>query len=177
MKSRSLFSCVVFCSVISPVVDGATVNGTLGVTAVVGAGCSVDSSSVTAGVVNFGSLSFGSITSLGTSNVDSQTTGSGSGSIAMTCSGGTPFSISFDNGQHFAGGTRAMENAGSPGVLLTYTLYQNAARTIPWSNASPLSTTASGATDTFHVYGRIPGGQSGITSGNYSDTIQVVVSW
>lgn len=177
MKYRLLFSCVFFYSVISPIAYSATVNGTLGVTAVVGAGCSVNSSSVTGGVVNFGSLDFGSITAIGSSNVDAQTAGGGSGSIVMTCSGGTPFSISFDNGQHFAGGSRAMVNAGDPSVLLSYTLYQNAARTVPWTNASPLSTTASGASDTFHVYGRIPGGQSGITSGNYNDTIQVVVSW
>ncbi len=176
MKYRSLFSCVIF-SIISPVAYSATVNGTLGVTAVVGVGCSVSSSSVTAGVVNFGSLNFGNLATINAANVDAQTTGGGSGSIVMNCSTGTPFTISFDNGQHFTGGSRAMVNSTDPAVFLSYTLYQNAARTIPWTTASPLSTTASGATDTFNVYGRIPGGQSGVTSGTYNDTVQVVVSW
>lgn len=177
MKYRSLVSCVFLCSLISPAVYSATVNGTLSVTAVVGSGCSVNSSSVTGGVVNFGALNFGSITAINASNVDAQTTGGGSGSIVMNCSSGTPFSIAFDNGLHFSGGSRAMVNASDPAVLLSYTLYQNAARTVPWTSSSPLSTTASGGTETFNVYGRIPGGQSGVTSGNYSDTIQVVVSW
>lgn len=176
MKICWLFASAFFFFVTSSV-HAATVNGTLGVTAIVGSGCTVSNNNVTAGVVDFGALNFGSVTSINSQNIDAQTTGSGSGSIAMTCSGGTSFSISLDNGQHFAGGTRAMANAGDASILLTYSLYQNAARTLPWSNASPLSTTASGATDTFHVYGRIPGGQSGITSGTYNDTVQVVISW
>lgn len=155
----------------------ATVNGTLGVTAVIGSGCQVNNSNVTAGVVNFGSLNFGSINTINAQNVDAQTTGNGSGSIVMECSGGTSFSISLDNGQHFAGGTRAMANAGNASILLNYVLYQNAARTIPWTNASPLTTTATGSPDTFNVYGRIPGGQSGVTSGTYNDTVQVVITW
>lgn len=155
----------------------ATVNGTLGITAIIGSGCSVNNSNVTAGVVDFGALNFGSINAINNTNVDAQTTGNGSGSITMTCSGGTSFSIYLDNGLHFSGGTRSMANSGNPSVLLSYSLYQNAARTVPWTNASPLSTTATGASDTFHVYGRIPGGQSGVTSGTYNDTVQVVISW
>lgn len=171
----ALTSTIVF--LIASSSQAATVNGTLGVTAIIGAGCQVNNSNVTAGVVNFGSLNFGSINTINSQNVDAQTTGNGSGSIVMECSGGTSFSISLDNGQHFAGGTRAMANAGNASILLTYALYQNAARTIPWSNASPLTTTATGSPDTFNVYGRIPGGQSGITSGTYNDTVQVVITW
>lgn len=176
MKVCNLFAGVMFFFTTFSV-HAATVNGTLGITAVVGSGCTVDNNNVTAGVVDFGSLNFGNIASIGSQNVDAQTSGNGSGSIAMTCSGGTSFSIALDNGQHFAGGTRAMANSGNASILMNYSLYQNAARTLPWTNASPLATTATGATDTFHVYGRIPGGQAGVTSGTYNDTVQVVISW
>lgn len=166
-----------FISSLASLSHAATVNGTLGITAVVGSGCSVDNNNVTAGVVDFGSLNFGSINSLNNQNIDAQTTGNGSGSIVMTCSGGTSFTISLDNGLNFSGGNRAMANSADPSILLSYNLYQNAARTVPWTTASPLTTTASGGTDTFNVYGRIPGGQSGVTAGTYNDTVQVVISW
>lgn len=161
----------------SVVAFSATVNGNLGVTAIVGAGCQVNSSNVTAGIVNFGSLDFGSINTIGNQTIDAQTTGAGNGSIVMECSNGTTFTIALDNGQHYASSTRSMVNAGNPAVLLNYALYQNVARTVPWTNSSPLSGTASGAPATFPVYGRIPPGQTGITAGTYNDTIQVVISW
>lgn len=162
---------------IPSVSHAATVNGNLGVTAVVGAGCQVNNSNVVAGVVAFGTLNFGSINTLNAQNIDAQTTGSGNGSIEMECSNGTSFTISLDNGLHFASGSRAMVNAGNAAMFLPYVLYQNAARTVPWTNASPLTGTANGSPQTYSVYGRIPGGQTGISSGTYNDTVQVVISW
>lgn len=160
----------------SNVVFSATANGTLGVNAVVGAGCQVNNGA-TSGSINFGNLSFGNIFSIGSQNVDAQTSGSGNGSILMECSTGTTFSISLDNGQHFASGTRSMANSINSTILLNYTLYQNVARTVPWTSASPLSATSTGVATTYDVYGRIPGGQSGVTSGTYNDTVQVVITW
>lgn len=162
---------------ICSVANAATVNGNLGVTAIVGAGCQVNNSNVTSGSVDYGSLTFGSINTVGSQNVDAQTTGAGNGSIVMECSNGTTFTISLDNGQHYASGSRAMVNAGNGSMFLSYALYQNSARTIPWTSVSPLVGTASGAPATFNVYGRIPGGQTGIASGTYNDTVQVVISW
>lgn len=157
--------------------NAATVNGTLGITAIVGAGCQVNNANVTGGIVDFGALNFGSINTIGAQNIDAQTTGGGSGGIVMECSDGTPFTISLDNGLHFAGGVRSMANTSNPATRLSYTLYQNAARTLPWTTGTPLSSTANGAPTTFNVYGRIPGGQSGISAGTYSDTVQVVITW
>ena len=155
----------------------ATVTGNLGVTAVVGAGCQVNNSNVTSGTVNFGTLDFGSINTLGNANIDAQTTGPGSGSIVMECSNGTTFTITMDNGQHFASGSRSMVNSGNGSMFLAYTLYQNVARTVPWTTGSPLTATANGSPATFNVYGRIPGGQTGVAAGTYNDTVQVVISW
>lgn len=154
----------------------ATANGTLGVNAVVGAGCQVNNGA-TSGSINFGNLSFGNIFAIGSQNVDAQTSGLGNGSIVMECSTGTAFTISLDNGQHFSGGSRAMVNATNNAVLLNYTLYQNSARTVPWTAASPLAATSTGVATAYDVYGRIPGGQTGITSGTYNDTVQVVITW
>lgn len=158
-------------------INAATVNGTLGVSATVGSGCQVNNSNVTSGVIDFGTLNFGSINTIGAANIDAQTTGGGSGGIVMECSNGTPFTITLDNGLHFSGGTRAMANTSTPSTLLSYTLYQNASRTLPWTTGTPLSSTANGAPTTFNVYGRIPGGQSGVSAGTYTDTIQVVITW
>lgn len=179
MKRLSSFFSAVIILCVSQITNavGATVNGSLGVTAIVGAGCQVNNSNVTSGTVNFGNLDFGSINTIGSQNIDAQTTGSGNGSIVMECSNGTTFTITLDNGQHFASGSRAMVNAGNGAVFLSYALYQNVARTVAWTTASPLSGTASGAPATFHIYGRIPGGQTGISAGTYNDTVQVVISW
>ncbi len=175
----SIFSGIFFLFSIgvAQVALSATVTGNLGITAVVGAGCQVNSSNVTAGIINFGSLDFGSINTIGNQTIDAQTTGAGNGSIVMECSNGTPFTISLDNGLHYASSTRSMVNSGNASVLLAYTLYQNAARTVPWTTSSPLTGTASGAPVTYPVYGRIPPGQTGITAGTYNDTVQVVISW
>lgn len=166
-----------FASSYTGIAISATVNGTLGVRAVVGSGCQVNSGSVSAGVVNFGNLDFGSINTINSQNIDAQSTGSGNGSIVMECSNGTSFTITLDNGQHFSGGTRAMANTTNASILLNYTLYQNTARTVPWTTSSPLTGTSAGTATTYDVYGRIPGGQTGITSGTYTDTVQVVISW
>jgi len=168
---------VIFSMGVSHFALSATVTGNLGITAIVGAGCQVNSSNVTAGIINFGSLDFGSINTIGNQTIDAQTTGAGNGSIVMECSNGTTFTISLDNGLHYASSTRSMVNAGDPAVLLAYTLYQNVARTIPWTTSSPLTGTANGAPATFPIYGRIPPSQTGITAGTYNDTVQVVISW
>jgi len=157
-------------------VVAATATGTLGINAVIGVGCQVNNGT-SSGSINFGNLSFGNIFAIGSQNIDSQTTGAGNGGILMECSTGTAFTITLDNGQHFANGTRSMVNATNNAILLNYTLYQNAARTIPWTAASPLTATSTGIATTYEVYGRIPGGQSGITAGTYNDTVQVVITW
>ena len=160
-----------------PSAFGATVTGNLGVTAIVGAGFQVNNNNVTYGTLNFGTLVFGSINTLGNQNIDAQTNGPGSGSIVMECSNGTAFTITLDNGQHFSGGTRSMVNAGNGSMFLSYTLYQDVARTVPWTVGSPLTGTANGSPATFNVFGRIPGGQTGVAAGTYNDTVQVVISW
>jgi len=177
MKTRIFIFAGIFClSGYSATAISATATGTLGVNAVVGAGCQVNNGA-TSGSINFGNLSFGNIFAIGSQNVDAQTTGSGNGSIVMECANGTAFTISLDNGQHFSGGTRAMANSTNSAVLLNYALYQDAAHTVPWTSTSPLSATSTGVATTYDVYGRIPGGQTGITSGTYNDTVQVVITW
>ncbi len=155
----------------------ATVTGQLGIAAVVGAGCQVNNSNVSSGQVNFGNLNFGNINTINDTHIDAQTTGSGSGSIVMECSDGTTFTIALGNGLHYTNSTRSMVNGSQAGVFLSYNLYQDATRSQVWDDSSPLSGTANGSAETYHVYGRIPGGQAGISAGNYSDTVQVVISW
>ncbi len=178
-KAVRIFSSLITCFLLlfSNTSHTATVNGNVAVTATVGSGCQVNNSNVTSGVVDFGALSFGSINAISNQNIDAQTNGSGNGGIVMECSNGTTFNITLDDGQHFAAGTRSMVNGANASILLNYTLYQNSARTVPWTTSSALTGTANGAPTTFNIYGRIPGGQSGISAGSYTDTVHVVITW
>jgi len=155
----------------------ATVNGTLSVQAIIGQGCQVNAANAPGGVVNYGTLNFGSIYQLNNTHIDAQTSGINQGSITVECSTGTSYNIALDNGQHYQGGTRSMQGDSTPAVLLNYSLFQDSARATPWVGGTPVSFIATATPTEHHVYGRIPAGQTGITAASYSDTVQVVVNW
>lgn len=173
----SSFLCISAVTMFPSIALAATVNGILNVQAVVGSGCQVNATDNTAGTVNYGTLNFGSIYSLGPQHVDAQTNGTDQGSITVECSAGTAYNITLGPGQNFQGATRAMAS-GTPGALLNYGLYQDPQRQSPWTPNTPVPFTApSTAATVHHVYGRIPGGQTGVTAGSYTDQVAVIVNW
>ncbi|MBE8716500.1 Csu type fimbrial protein [Cellvibrio polysaccharolyticus] len=156
--------------------SAATVNGILNVQAVVGSGCQVNATNVTNGAINYGTLNFGSIYSLGAQHVDAETTGANQGSITVECSAGTSYNIMLGPGQHFQSATRAMSSGGA--TLLNYGLFQDPQRQLEWTPNSAIPfTAASTAPTVHHVYGRIPGGQGSVQPGTYTDQVAVVVNW
>lgn len=65
-----------------------------------------------------------------------------------------------------------------PNGSITYGLYTDAARTIPWGSAAgqTISGTGNGSARSLTVYGRVPAQTTPMT-GLYSDTVVVTVNY
>lgn len=108
---------------------------------------------------------------LGTTNTDAQA------NFFVQCTNTTPFTIGLDAG--------TTSNATTTARLLTsgtatigYALYSDGGRSVNWGNAtgSWVSSTGTGASQQFTVYGRVPP-QNTPAPGLYTDTITVTVSY
>lgn len=121
---------------------------------------------VSATPINFGTAS------LLQNGVDAQ------GAIAVTCSRGTPFAIKLGGGNAAATDPRSRSLRQSSGALVTYGIFQDAARTIAWGNqqSNDLNVAAAtGLTQVFPAFGRVPAQRA--TPGTYSDTVLVEVTY
>ncbi|AEB58740.1 Csu type fimbrial protein [Ectopseudomonas mendocina] len=129
---------------------------------------------------SFGSISFGSISTL-PSNLDAAST-PGNGSIVLQCSPGTAVSISLNAGLNASsvGGGRYLARGAE---RLRYQLYQDAARSLIWGDGSNGGTRLSvnfpvgSATQTYTVYARLFAVSPLPSAGIYTDTITVTVSY
>ncbi|MBB1584998.1 spore coat U domain-containing protein [Serratia sp. OS31] len=154
-----------------------TLQGSLGVTLTIGAGCVVDGGDSSGSVNDFGSISFGTYSSLA-NIIDASATGAGgAGTLSLTCTDGTDYTVALDNGLHVTGGTQR-RMASPADAFINYNLYQDAARTTTWgSGANALTGVGTGAAVPLIVYGRVP--MSGLTpaAGTYSDTVAMMITW
>lgn len=142
--------------------QASTVTTTFQVTANVTTACSVSASD----------LAFGEYDHTHTSPLDAVN------AIVVTCTVGTAYNIGLDAGAG-PGATVNDRKMSSGTSTLTYSLYQDAARTTVWGDTigqNTMSGTASATFDTHTVYGRIPHGQD-VPSSSYSDTITVTVTF
>lgn len=103
----------------------------------------------------------------------------GSVTVTATCTVGTPYTLALDAGTG-SGATVGLRRMTSGSATLDYTLYQDVARTTPWGDGtggtSTRSSTGTGLTQTFTVYGRVP--SSAVASvGVYTDTITVTATY
>lgn len=121
--------------------------------------------------INAGNLDFGS------SGILSNTVDT-TNAISINCNSGLPYAIGLDGG--LTGATnpslRKMVNGGDQ---VTYGIYQNPARTIPWGNTlgtNTISSVGTGLNQTFTGYGRVPT-QVTPPPGTYSDTVIVTVTY
>ena len=99
--------------------------------------------------------------------------------VSVNCSNGAPYRIAMGGGSSQSGSARRM--AGPSGNHLTYALYADSARAVPWGDDSPelgarRASTGSGAGQSLYVYGRIPAGQSP-APGSYSDSVTVTIEY
>jgi spore coat protein U-like protein len=121
---------------------------------------------VSASGVNFGAS--GSINT----NVDA------TGTVSVQCTNATPYSVALNGGNAGAGDpTQRKMSKGTE--TITYGLYQNPARSLPWGSASGGNTvggTGSGASQALTVYGRVAS-QATPSPGTYTDTVVVTVTY
>lgn len=144
----------------------ATAGSTLDVSATVTANC----------VVSTTALAFGNVDVTGGSNVD------GTGGLSVTCTKDTGWTATADEGGS-TGATLATRKLTDGTNFLNYALYTDSARTTVWGDG-----TTAGADGTFTgigtgsaqastIYGRIPSGQTSLPAGDYSDTVNVTVTY
>jgi len=126
----------------------------------------LSSCNVSATTVNFGSQGILS------SNKDAQ------GTLTVQCSSTLPYTVSLDGGSSSATDPtlRKMTFSGSN---ITYGLYRDAARSLPWGNTVGVNTTSgtgTGLSQAQTVYGRVAA-QTTPKPGTYSDSIVVTVGY
>lgn len=119
-----------------------------------------------------GTLAFGNVGVL-TQPVTGQNT------IQVRCTANTPWSVGLDNGANGTGPTaRKMAlNAGR----VTYGIYKDTDRTLPWGLAAQGASavnagTGTGSTQTLYGYGKVPA-QSTPTPGLYADTVIATITY
>ncbi|EBO9655599.1 spore coat protein U domain-containing protein [Salmonella enterica subsp. enterica] len=152
-----------------------TIQGMLGVTLTIGAGCFVGGGNSSGSVNDFGSISFGTYSSLANS-IDARATGAG-GALSLTCTNGTDFTVALDNGRHVTSDNQR-RMASTAGAFISYNLYQDAGRTTIWgSGAKALAGTGTGASVPLIVYARVPAAGSTPAANTYNDTVTMTVAW
>ena len=100
----------------------------------------------------------------------------GTGTLVLICTAGIAATIDLDMGAHAISSQRNMSSGAG---TITYNVYQDAGRSIAWSNGSNgLQTAAAPDTNprTYTVYGIIPPQQS-VTGGAYYDTLVATVNF
>lgn len=137
----------------------ATATTTLLVTATVGAAC----------LVSTVPLAFGVYDPTAGTVLD------GTGTVSVTCTNGTSYSVSLDGGVQSNVSARAMANGAD---LLMYQLYSDASRATVWGNTvgQMVDATGTGLPVLHTVYGRVPASQN-VPMGSYSDTVNVTVTY
>ncbi|WP_072392702.1 spore coat protein U domain-containing protein [Hyphomicrobium sp. CS1GBMeth3] len=107
-----------------------------------------------------------------------QTAVDATNTLFVTCSATTPYSISLNGG--LTGAVDPTQRKMSKGgETVTYGLYRNTVRTLPWGETIGSNTAAgvgTGLAQSFTVYGRVPAQQTP-SPGTYTDTVVVTVTY
>jgi spore coat protein U domain-containing protein, fimbrial subunit CupE1/2/3/6 len=136
-------------------------SGSASVTATVSSNCTIGATAV----------SFGSQGIL-SSNKDAQ------GTLSVQCTTNLPYAVSLDGGISGASNPTQRKMTFSTSNV-TYGLYRDAARSLPWGSTAGVDTasaTGTGLTQTLTVYGRVPP-QTTPKAGAYNDTIVATVTY
>ena len=135
--------------------NAATANGNLAVSVSINATCTVGA----------GTLDFGTQSNVGgAANIDA------AGSFTVTCTNTVGYATTLGNGANFSSGRRMTNGT----VFINYSIYSDAGRTTAWSSVAG---TGTGSAQTLNVYGRIPTGQTSVSTGSYTDTVQITVTY
>jgi spore coat protein U-like protein len=157
-----------------------SITGTIGVTLTLTSACSINGTILTTGSsANFGTLDFGTATTLFTQQ-DAQVLAGASGGISLTCSPGISPELTIASGSNDANASGGHLHAlvfGSSYV--PYDLYSDSSRSTVIQNNAAVALTASSTTYTTNLYARVfgVGTASTLPAGNYTDTLNVTLSF
>jgi spore coat protein U-like protein len=141
------------------VVQAATSNSSMPVSATVQATCSITASP----------LAFGTYSS---AQLDATTT------LAVNCTNTTSYNVGLDIGSG-SGATVAQRKMANGSQTLNYTVYSDIGRATLWGptvGTNTVAGTGSGSVQILNVYGRIAAGQAP-TPGSYADTLTATVTY
>src|SRR6202035_2666417 len=97
-------------------------------------------------------------------------------SVTVTCTNAAPYTVALGGG--LSGATNpAQRKMSQASATITYGLYQDSGRAVPWGDSVGVNTmagTGSGLAQTFTVYGRVPV-QNTPAPGTYSDTVVMTI--
>lgn len=130
---------------------------------------------VTATVIDSCAVSASDL-AFGTYDPASATDKTGTSTVSVTCSLGTLYTVSLNNGTHASGSTRRLAAGAS---RLTYQVYKDVAATQIFGSIADtlgLSGTGTGVAIPSVIYGVIPKTQN-VASGSYSDQITVTIDY
>ncbi|MGP2542778.1 Csu type fimbrial protein [Yersinia sp. 2541 StPb PI] len=157
----------------SPVSKSFTVN------AIVQTGCSLGGGATDTS--NFGTLDFGTVSSL--ANATNAISGLNSGSIVLQCSGNPTVTLALNSGANTSGnisaGRRLLNS--TTGEYLLYQIYQNPARTQIWGDGanggSTRLVTTDGTLQQVILYAQLFASSMQPSAGVYTDTLLVTVTY
>lgn len=173
MLLRNLFIMLLISSSMS---EAGTTTSTFTVSATVENGC-VFGDSMESSTTSFGTIDFGTLSSL-SSSVD-VVSSTGSGSIVVTCTPGLSATIALDYGVNGGNSTERYLINGSGSTTLGYQLYQDSARTKVWGTDSLAYSISSfpSTTQTYPVYARLFASSAMPAAGTYTDTVTVTLTY
>lgn len=153
-----------------------TVTGQITSTLVLTSSCLVNGGAGTTNL-NFGTLNFGTTTSLFT-QTGTQLVAAGGGAVSIQCSAGTTPTVTIQAGLHDGqspGGTRAL--ADGAGNFVPYDLYTDAGfNNLLAANGVINLAASTGAAQTINLWGKAVG-KAGLPAGTYTDTIAVQLTF
>lgn len=101
--------------------------------------------------------------------------------VTVLCTTGTDYAIGLSAGTGAGATVAARQMTGPGGATLQYTLYRDAARTLLWGNTTSTNTVdsaaATGAPETYTVYGQVAPAQTNVTPGAYGDVITATITY
>ena len=97
----------------------------------------------------------------------------GTGAVSISCGSGTSYTVALGPGLHASGTTRMMQTSDGSATI-EYELYSDTSHATIWNSTSIVQKTSTGV-DSIPVYGHAKA--SGASSGVYSDTVSITVSY
>jgi spore coat protein U-like protein len=128
--------------------------------------------------LDFGVIDFGTLPAIFSGTAVASTVGAGGSATQIWCTPGVQLQVAVDSGLQASGGQRFLARTGGGSTPIPYGLYTDALQTvaIPTTGHVTVSVPPGGFLDLpIHGVASLPGG--GLMPGQYTDVLQVTLSW